>query len=395
MIGAHSVLVLQPKVVWGSKKPSDTSAELMLEESCALVRTLPDWRVSACELVSVKYEIDRSQVFGSGNLQKISCKVAGDASITAIFVNIDVLTPVQQTELSAAFRKPVYDRYQIVLTIFKTFAKSRLAKLHVAAAEMPYVAARLRELTIGAIPDTLNALDYLGGHGFKILEERADMFKKRESYLKKVLVQVRKTRERTHEQIRKNYPLVAVIGYTNSGKTSLVNCLTKSLREKEPENLQPKDRLFATLDCAMFMGQLPISRIKAGFADTVGFVADIPASLIACFEATLDYIRHASLLIHVMDITHPDAKLQQITVHSTLKKMNLPSELLKNMIEVHNKVDKAGRIEVQSLSNTTLDVSCVTGTGIPRLQQEIDNIIKIVDKFITVRLKVPNGGEQL
>lgn len=190
------------------------------------------------------------------------------------------LKSVQREELEQIFQVPVYDRYNIVMLILKRHAISKHAKLQVALAEVLYVQSRLKKMDTSGIP----------------YETRKLMLQKREQKLKKAIEKFRSHREQARSKRKEmDYPIVAVVGYTNCGKTSIIKALTKDA------NLEPKDQLFATLDVTLHAGLLP-SKMQVLYVDTVGFISDIPTTLIECFVVTLADALH-SVIICAID-TH-------------------------------------------------------------------------------------------
>lgn len=159
----------------------------------------------------------------------------------------------------------------------------------------------------------------------------------REGKIRASLDQLRENRIRLRENRLKNQiPSIAIVGYTNSGKTSLVKALTND------ERLVPEDKLFATLDVTSHAGVLP-NNVTALYMDTIGFISDIPTMLIASFAAVLEEMLLADVLVHVRDISHPETKRQKVTVLQQLRDLNLPEKLINNVIEVCNKCDKIPR----------------------------------------------------
>ncbi|CAG0906942.1 unnamed protein product, partial [Darwinula stevensoni] len=163
-------------------------------------------------------------------------------------------------------------------------------------------------------------------------------------------------------RIREQVPTVAVVGYTNAGKTSLIKALTGE------KSLEPRDHLFATLDVTMHSGLLP-SRLTTLFVDTVGFIADIPLALIQAFAATLEDALMADVIVHVRDMSHPDAKNQERTVLDTLtKSLSAERKKLDGMITIGNKIDRLGPNELEEMKSTTSHnglflTSCINRTG--------------------------------
>lgn len=212
--------------------------------------------------------LDKKFLFGSGNLEKLKSIIRSNKAITAVFVNISTLSNTQMKELELQFQIPIYDRYRIVMEILRLHALSKHAKLQVALAEVSYLWKRL-EFDVNMATSSNKETQKL-------------MLQSREQKIKNEIKKLRSHRELLRNKRKlQDYPIVAVVGYTNCGKTSLIKCLTGS------KSLEPKDQLFATLDVTVHEGVLP-SYMKVLYVDTVGFIANIPTSLIECFIATLE-----------------------------------------------------------------------------------------------------------
>lgn len=261
----HNCLIIQPYVKWGPKKLPITPEE-QLEEAVALIKTLPSWTVDSTLTVPLE-SLDKKSLFKSGNMEKISNILRRNTNISAVFINSSNLKRVTSHILHENFRLPILDRYKIVMQILKMHATSKHAKLQVALAELYFVHRKAEE---GNMFYTQNR------------EALKLMFQSRESKLKEEIEKLRAQRNVLRNKRQKmNYPIVAVVGYTNSGKTSIIKALTG---EKE---MQPRDQLFATLDVTVHSGVLP-SRMEVLYVDTVGFLSDLPTNLIECFVATLE-----------------------------------------------------------------------------------------------------------
>lgn len=192
-----------------------------------------------------------------------------NAAITSVFINISTLKNVQLMELEQHFSKPIFDRYNIVIQIFRLHAITKQARLQVALAEIPFLQNRLRRHDTDFI--TSSAAD-----------TRNFILQTREKKIKVAMKRLKLHRELLrNKRIKANFPVVAVVGYTNVGKTSLIKALTKD------DNLVPRDQLFATLDVTFHAGLLP-SKMKVLYVDTVGFLSNIPTELIDCFKTTLE-----------------------------------------------------------------------------------------------------------
>jgi len=204
---------------------------------------------------------------------------------------------VQRLQLEATFEVPVIDRYNLVLQIFLQHAATREARLQVSLAEIPYLRNRL------AVQYEVerNSKSSGGNLGEQYFEKHRFVLKKLEKAVKKKIADLRSQRERLRERRKKlGVPTVAVIGYTNCGKTSLIKALTQQTE------MEPKNALFATLDVTCHRTTLPPSNIDVVFIDTVGFISDIPTPLVASFSSTLEDALQADLLLHVRDLSHPD-----------------------------------------------------------------------------------------
>lgn len=257
----HRCLLIQPYVKWGPKK-LDITPEEQLEEAYALINTLPEWKV--LEAIKVPLEtLDMKTLFRKGNMEKMKNILQNNNNITSIFVNMGSLSTVQLNSLQDNFHKPVFDRYKIVMQILKIHATSKHAKLQVSLAELYYLEKKIKNTLLRS--ETIKL-----------------MFQNREKKLKDAIKNLRGQRVLLRNKRTKlNYPVVAVVGYTNSGKTSIIKSLTGE------EKLQPKNQLFATLDVTVHSGILP-SGMQVLYVDTVGFISDIPTNLIECFIATLE-----------------------------------------------------------------------------------------------------------
>lgn len=268
-IGGHAALVLQPYVKWGPMKKRNTTPALQLSEAEALIQTLPRWSVVESMTISL-LTLKKNKLLGKGNLQMLAEKVRQNSRITALFVSVNLLRPVQVMELRDLLGVPVYDRYSIVIQIFREHAKTHEAKLQVALAELPYIWKKL----------SWTAEDSDGR--VHLTENRRMVLHARENKLKTSLKKLKEHRKlmRKHRTMH-NIPTIAIVGYTNCGKTCLIKALTGD------ESLVPQDKLFATLDTTSHEGLLPC-RLKVLYMDTIGFIQDLPEGLMEPFVATFE-----------------------------------------------------------------------------------------------------------
>lgn len=267
----HRCIVIQPYVKWGPRKLSITPHE-QLEEAIALIKTLPSWKVVDTVVVPLE-SLEKKTLFKSGSMEKLTNMITQNPEITAVFINTSNLKSITNSILQKNFRIPILDRYKIVMQILKMHAKSKYAKLQVALAELYFVQRKSQA------SNTTEALKLV--------------FQNREQKIKKAILDLRNERMLLRNKRRKlEYPVIAVVGYTNAGKTCLIKALTGE------ETLQPRNQLFATLDVTVHLGMLP-SGLEVLFVDTVGFLSDLPTKLIECFVATLeDAILAVSRVFH-------------------------------------------------------------------------------------------------
>lgn len=382
--GGHQVLIIQPYVKWGPKKDRSTSPEIKLEESVSLIRTLDDWKV--VETMKVGLTAYRKLAFfGPGNVDSIAAKIRQDKRISAVFISTNILKPIQHQNLEHHFNVPVYDRYLIVIQIFRRHAITREAKLQVALAEVPYIWSRIRGVQDGYTERLGTEAGQITTSSKLSYGDKKDLLKEYEKKLKKQIEKLRSHREHLRSNRRnKDLPVVAIVGYTNAGKTSLVKALTGDV------GLAPKNCLFATLDVTVHGGTLP-SNLKALFIDTIGFISDIPTRLIEPFVATLEDAMFADVIIHVRDMSHPNVKVQKEHVETTLKNLNVDKDLLDSVIDVGNKIDCLDNVESD---DNSLMISCTTGVGLDELKNKLEKqIIKVTNRR-KIKIKVPTGREE-
>lgn len=383
----QNVLLIQPYIKWGPRKAA-VKPELQLVEAESLVRTLPDWKVGISMKVPVE-SLDKKTLFGTGKIEELraliqECREKGQP-ITCMFVSKGMLTFVQKMNLEEFFNVPVMDRYSMVIQIFRLHATTTEAKLQVALAEIPYIWTQMRDM------------EMLAGAGVKkqrfyLTDEQKDMLKKRE---KKIKIALEKLRQRRgllrNNRKQKQFPIIAVVGYTNAGKTSLIKALTNEA------SLQPRNQLFATLDVTAHAGRLPC-RLEVLFMDTVGFMSDLPTALLECFVATLEDALEADVIIHVQDVSHENWLEQKNHVETTLASLirnntKQTDHIMENVINVGNKVDLLPEDQrkfsnLQTISSTTL-------AGINDLLLEVEEKLLTVTDRLVITMRVPNGGEEM
>src|SRR5471032_1251146 len=294
-------------------------------------------------------------LLGTGKVEEIAI-LAREQEPDVIIVNAH-LTPVQQRNLEKAWNSKVLDRTAVILEIFGERAATREGRLQVELAHLNYQRSRLvRSWT--HLERQRGGFGFLGGPGETQIEADRRLIDDRLVRLRKDLDQVRRTRG-LHRTARKRvpFPVVALVGYTNAGKSTLFNAMTGA-------EVLAKDQLFATLDPTMRGTRLPSGR-RAILSDTVGFISELPTELVAAFRATLEEVAEADVILHVRDAAHPDSAAQQSDVLGVLTEMErdgtLDPDWPSRLIEVMNKADLLGGVAEVPVRPGAVAVSAMTG----------------------------------
>lgn len=387
ILNQQNVLLILPYIKWGPRKTA-AKPENQLAEAESLVRTLPNWNVEISLKVPVE-SMERKMLFGSGKLDEIKEMMQrskeNGKEITCMFISKSTLKYVQRAGLEDFFNVPIMDRYTMVIQILRLHATTTEAKLQVALAEIPYIWGQMRDIEmLGSVG--------LKKNKFYLTDQQKMMLKSREKKIQHELNDLRARRELLRNNRRaKQFPVIAVVGYTNSGKTSLIKALT------DEASLKPRDQLFATLDVTAHAGRLPC-RLEVLYMDTVGFMSDLPTGLIECFVATLEDALEADVIIHVQDVSHDDWWDQKQHVETTLASLirnntKQTDHIMDNVINVGNKLDLVpledrNFKELRTISSTTL-------AGINDLLIDVEKKLLTVTNRMQMTMRVPTGGQEM
>lgn len=377
-----NTLVLLPYL----KSEKDTrTPDSQLAEAVALTKAI-DLNVVESALVPLR-EIKPGTFIGKGTIEKYR-EVIKENQVEVVIM-VCKLSPLQQRNLEKEWHTKVIDKTALILEIFGQRARTKEGVLQVELAHLTYARSRLvRSWT--HLERQRGGAGFLGGPGETQIELDRRLIDEDIIKIKKELETVKKTRE-LHRKARRRvpFPIIALVGYTNAGKSTLFNLLTKA-------DVLSKDMLFATLDPTMRQIKLPSGQI-AILSDTVGFISDLPTELVMAFRATLEEVMEADVIVHVRDYHHPDTRAQKKDVENVLCDLGLKDAVDIELVEALNKIDLFDKDDQEMIRNQKQrkpkewPISAVTGEGVQELLECVEATLNRDRKQFKLMIPIEDG----
>jgi len=380
-----------PRMRGGSSRPpsAQRGAEASLDEACGLALAI-DLEVAGSQMVLLN-TLRPATYIGAGKVEEIAAEAK---RVGADLVVMDcALSPVQQRNLEKAFQVKVIDRTGLILEIFGKRARTKEGRLQVELAHLSYQRSRLvRSWT--HLERQRGGFGFMGGPGETQIEADRRLIQERITRLKQELEKVKRTRGLHRKQREKvPYPVVALVGYTNAGKSTLFNRMTDA-------SVMARDMLFATLDPTMRAVTLPHGE-KIMLSDTVGFISNLPTMLVSAFRATLEEVIEAEIILHVRDISDPECEAQGADVDDVLREIGIGPEAANRTIEVWNKADlldpetlgaAKARASNRPSGQRPCLVSAITGEGIDNLLSRIETVLTRGRRVFNLNVSMSDGA---